>query len=96
MGGCWRGAGRPGFGVQRVEGPGMKAAGDQMWKESPGNGQRQHGHPVLQPSGTSEAGLDENGQPRYSAPSPNSWPFLSGDPAACDRGSGATSQRLMY
>lgn len=36
MGGCWRGAGRPGFGVQRVEGPGMKAAGDQMWKESPG------------------------------------------------------------
>lgn len=24
-----------------------------------------------------------------------SWPFLSGDPITCDRGSGATSQRLM-
>lgn len=47
MGACWQGAGRPGFGVQRVEGPGMKAAGDQMWKESLGNGRRQHGHPVL-------------------------------------------------
>lgn len=32
----WQGAGRPGSGVVRAEGPGMKAAGDQMWKESPG------------------------------------------------------------
>ena len=55
----WQGAGRPGSGVVRAEGPGMKAAGDQMWKESPGNDRGQRGRPLLlQLLGTSEAGLD--------------------------------------
>lgn len=57
-----QGAGRPGFGAPRVEGPGTKAAGGQMWEASPGSGRGQHGHPILQPSGTSGAGSDENGQ----------------------------------
>lgn len=35
MGARWQGAGRPGSGVLRAEGPRMKAAGDQMWRESP-------------------------------------------------------------
>lgn len=34
----WQGAGSPGTGVLRAEGLRMKAAGDQMWKESPGKG----------------------------------------------------------
>lgn len=66
----WQGAGRLVFGVLGAEGPRMNAAGDQMWKETPGSGRRQHGHPFLQPSGISEAGLDENGQSGCSTPSP--------------------------
>lgn len=37
MGACWQGVGRLGFRELRAEGPRMKAAGDQMWKETPGN-----------------------------------------------------------
>lgn len=41
MGARWRGAGSPGTGVVRAEGPRMKAAGDQMWKESLGKGPKE-------------------------------------------------------
>lgn len=90
IGARWQGVGRPGSGVVRAGGPRMKAAGDQMWKESPGNGPKTAGPPhPLQLSGTSEASLGQEWTAwvRSTLPLAPSGPScLVTQPTTCDTG----------